>query len=91
MELPVNDWPGRLRGDPPAFVLPSLNATFDFALDLICSGFFSRVQRCRADLSRRKLAHRSATAKVVRRTLHLNAYNGLVYVCVLDIYVSVPS
>ena len=91
MELPVNELPGRLRGDAPAFVLPSLNATFDFALDPNCSGFFSRVQRCRADLSRRKLAHRSAAAEVVGRTLHLNAYNGLVYVCVPGVYVCVPS
>jgi hypothetical protein len=91
VELPVNDWLGRLRGDPPAFVLPSLNATFDFALDPICSGRFSRVQRCRADLSRRKLPDRSAAAEVVRRTLHVNACNGLVYVCVGGVYVCVPG
>jgi hypothetical protein len=87
----VNDWPGRLRGDPPAFVLPSLNATFNFALDPICSRHFSRVQRCRADLSRRKIPHRSAAAKVVRRTLHVNAYSGFVNVCVPGVYVCVPG
>ena len=87
----MNDWLGRLRGDLPAFVLPSLNATFDFELDPICSGHFSRVQCCRADLSRRKLPHRSAAAEVVRRTLHVYAYNRLVYVCVPGVYVCVPG
>ena len=91
MELPVNYWPRRLRGDPTAFVLPSLNATLHFALDPICSGHFSRVQRCRADLSRRKLPHRSAAAEVMRGTLHVNACNGLVYVCVRGVYVCVPG
>ena len=91
MELPVNDWPGRLRGDPPAFVLPSLNATLHFALDPICSGHFSRVRRYRADLSRRELPHRSAAAEAVRRTLHVHAYNGFVYVYVPGFYVCVPG
>ena len=37
------------------------------------------------------LLTRSAAAEVVGRTLHLNAYNGLVYVCVPGVYVCVPS